>query len=67
MDINQDFTSHNLLEALVRYLTDNYEDDLWDSTTRELLEGANDHLGWPKIEWNIDDDTGCSMEELNEH
>lgn len=56
MDTYTHLKSHNLLSALVHYLTNNYGDDQWDSTTRELLEEANDHLGLPRIEWNIDDE-----------
>ncbi len=67
MDTYTHLESHNLLSALVHYLTNNYGDDLWDRTTRELLEEANDHLGNTKIEWCIDEEFDYSEEMLNEH
>lgn len=67
VDTNTHLKSHNLLSALVHYLTDNYGDDLWDSTTRELLEEANDHLGFPKIEWCVNEEFDTYEEVLNEH
>ncbi len=67
MDINPYLTSNRLLSALVHCLTNNYGDDLWDRTTRELLEEANDHLGNTKIEWCIDEEPDYSAEMLNEH
>ncbi len=63
MDDNTYIKSHNLLSCLVGYLVRNYPDDHWDDTTLELLEEANNHLGEPDIEWDLD----YSTEELNEH
>lgn len=51
-----DFENHSthLLDQLVSYLTRNYPDDQWDSTTRQLIEQAREHLGWPPIVWEIE-------------
>lgn len=48
--------STQLLGELVSRLTRDYPDALWDGTTRELLDEANDHLGWEKLVWNLDND-----------
>lgn len=56
MDESKGKRSTQLLGELVSRLTRDYPDDLWDGTTRELLHEANDHLGWEKIVWTIDDD-----------
>jgi hypothetical protein len=51
-----------MLSGLVHYLTNNYGDDHWDSTTRELLEEANDYIGNQPIVWNIEDEPDYSAE-----
>ena len=51
-----------MLSGLVHYLTNNYADDHWDGTTRELLEEANDYLGEQPIVWNIEDEPDYSAE-----
>lgn len=56
-------TARNMLGGLVYHLLRNYEDDMWSSSTRELLEEANDYIGNQPIVWNIEDDT----EALDEH
>lgn len=55
-------TARNMLSGLVHYLTNNYGDDHWDSTTRELLEEANDYIGNQPIVWNIEDEPDYSAE-----
>ncbi len=44
-----------MLGGLVYHLLRNYEDDMWSSSTRELLEEANDYIGNQPIVWSIDD------------
>ena len=46
-----------MLGGLVYHLLRNYEDDMWSSSTRELLEEANEYIGNQPIVWNIEDDT----------
>jgi len=46
----------NMLGGLVYHLLRNYEDDMWSSSTRELLEEANDYIGNQPIVWSIDDE-----------
>ena len=46
----------NMLGGLVYHLLRNYEDDMWSSSTRELLEEANDYIGNQPIVWNIEDE-----------
>ncbi len=56
MSESRGIRSTQLLGELVSRLTRDYPDDFWDSTTREIIEEANDHLGWGKIVWNINSD-----------
>lgn len=44
--------STELLTALLTKLTRDYADDLWDSTTRQLLDEINAHLGRSAIAWS---------------
>ncbi len=48
-------TARNMLGGLVYHLLRNYEDDMWSSSTRELLEEANEYIGNQPIVWNIED------------
>ena len=41
-------------EGLVYYLTHNYNDDTWDSTTREMLAEVYEELFGEKIIWYIE-------------
>lgn len=41
-------------KGLVHYLTHNYNDDTWDSTTREMLAEAYEELFGEKIIWYIE-------------
>ena len=41
-------------KGLVYYLTHNYNDDTWDSTTREMLAEAYEELFGEKIIWYIE-------------
>ena len=50
-------TARNMLDCLVYHLLRNYEDDMWCSSTRELLEEANDYIGNQPIVWNIEDES----------
>jgi len=55
-------TARDMLGGLVYHLLRNYEDEQWSSSTRELLEEANDYLGEQPIVWNIDDEPDYSAE-----
>lgn len=46
----------NALGALFSYLTNNYNDDTWDASTRGLLEEAARVLGEPELSWILHDD-----------
>lgn len=48
--------AEHLLGSLVGYLLRSYPDDMWDEATRDMLEEANQHLGYPAIEWMLDED-----------
>lgn len=48
-------TARDMLGGLVYHLLRNYEDEQWSSSTRELLEEANDYLGEQPIVWNIEE------------
>lgn len=52
----------NMLGGLIYHLLRNYEDDMWSSSTRELLEEANDYIGNQPIVWNIEDEPDYSAE-----
>lgn len=47
-----DQRSTELLGALLTKLTRDYADDQWDSTTRQLLDEINAHLGRSAIVWS---------------
>jgi hypothetical protein len=51
--------STELLGALLTKLTRDYADDLWDSTTRQLLDEINAHLGRSAIAWTLNDDANA--------
>lgn len=55
-------TARDMLGYLTYHLLRNYEDEQWSSSTRELLEEANDYLGEQPIVWNIDDEPDYSAE-----
>ena len=55
-------TARDMLGCLTYHLLRNYEDDQWSSSTRELLEEANDYLGEQPIVWNIGDEPDYSAE-----
>ena len=55
-------TARNMLGGLVYHLLRNYGDDMWSSSTRELLEEANDYIGNQPIVWNIEDEPDYSAE-----
>ena len=55
-------TARDMLGYLTYHLLRNYEDEQWSSSTRELLEEANDYLGEPPIVWNIGDEPDYSAE-----
>jgi hypothetical protein len=54
MSDTQDKSSQALLGELVQRLVRDYSDDLWDDSTRQLLDIATKHLGWPPIVWQLD-------------
>ena len=60
-------TSHDILGQLTNYMLCNYNDDHWDSTTRELLEEANAHIGGEPIVWIVHDDEDYGGDYSGEH
>lgn len=46
----------DFLSGLVNLLLRSYEDDLWTSNTREVLDDVVAYLGEQPIMWNLGDD-----------
>ena len=46
----------DLGSSLLHYLLRNYQDDQWDSSTRDIMEECAMVLWGQTIEWNIDEE-----------